>query len=131
MKVVNTVKMFSITVNDMEKSKAFYTDTLGLKVTKDYREDDDNWWVTLEFPGGGTSLTLGRAANYGADEAVKPGMVGLYFTTPDVEAAHDELSKKGVKVSDVMDDLFGPGSGTKFVSIEDPDGNAINVLQED
>lgn len=121
--------MFSITVGNMKKSKAFYADTLGLKVTKDYREDDDNWWVQLEFPGGGAWLTLGRAANYGADEALKPGMVGLYLETEDVEKAHEALSKKGVKVRDIQDDLFGPGSGVKFFNIEDPDGNSINVLQ--
>lgn len=129
MSVVDKVNMFSITVSNMKKSKAFYVDTLGLKVTKDYREDDDNWWVTMEFPGGGATMTLGKAAKYGADEPLKPGMVGLYFETSDIEAAHDELSKKGVKVGDVQDDLFGPGSGVKFFNIEDPDGNSINILQ--
>lgn len=129
MKAVNTLKMFSITVGDMEKSKAFYADALGLKVTKDYREDDNNWWVTLEFPGGGADITLGRAANYGADTPPNPGMLGLYFETTDIKASHEELDKKGVKVSDIQDDLFGPGSGVKFFSIEDPDGNSINILQ--
>lgn len=129
MQAANKLRMVSITVGDMKKSKEFYADTLGLKVTKDYREDDDNWWVQLEFPGGGTWLTLGRAANYGAADPVKPGMVGLYFETTDIEKARAELGEKGVEVSDVQDDLFGPGSGVKFVSITDPDGNSINVLQ--
>lgn len=129
MHAVDNLKMISITVGNMEKSKAFYADTLGLKITKDYREDDDNWWVTLAFPGGGADITLGRAAKYGAGEAVKPGMVGLYFATSDLEASREELSKKGLKVSDVQDDLFGPGSGVKFFNITDPDGNPINILQ--
>jgi len=130
MNVIDNLKMVSITVSDMKKSKAFYVDTLGLKVTKDYREDDDNWWVTMEFPGGGAWMTLGRAAMYGTDEPLKPGMLGLYFATSDVEATREELSKKGVKVGDIQDDLFGPGSGVKFFTIEDPDGNSINVLQQ-
>lgn len=130
MNVVNKLKMFSITVGNMPKSKAFYTDTLGLKVTQDHREDDDNWWVTLEFPGGGASITLGKAAKYGADEPLKPGMAGLYVATSDIEAAREELGKKGVKVGEIMDDLFGPGSAVKFFNIEDPDGNSINVLQD-
>ena len=129
MQVVDTLKMFSITVKNMKKSKAFYADTLGMKVVKDYREDDDNWWVTLEFPGGGASITLGKAAKYGADEPLKPGMVALYMETSDIEAARKELSDKGVKVGEIQDDLFGPGSGAQFVSIEDPDGNSINVFQ--
>jgi catechol 2,3-dioxygenase-like lactoylglutathione lyase family enzyme len=130
MQVINTMKMFSITVKNMKKSKAFYVETLGLKVTKEHREDDDNWWVTVEFPGGGTIMTLARAANYGADEPLTPGMIGLYFTTSDIEATHEELDKKSVKVGRIMDDLFGPGSGVKFFNIEDPDGNSINVLEE-
>jgi len=130
MQLIDSLKMFSITVSDMKKSKAFYADALGLKITQDYREDDDNWWVTLEFPSGGAAITLGKAAKYGADEPLKPGMIGMYLTTTNLEATRGELSKKGVKVSEIMDDLFGPGSGTQFISIEDPDGNAINVLQE-
>jgi len=43
--------MFSMAVSDMPKAKAFYADTLGLKVTKDYRQDDKNWWVWLNLPG--------------------------------------------------------------------------------
>jgi catechol 2,3-dioxygenase-like lactoylglutathione lyase family enzyme len=30
-----------VAVSDMPKAKAFYADTLGLKVTTDYRQDDD------------------------------------------------------------------------------------------
>ena len=129
MHTANKLHMVSITVGDMKKSKEFYEEKLGLKVTQDYREDDDNWWVTMEFPGGGAKITLGKAANYGANDPVKPGMVGLYLETEDIKATHEALGKKGVEVSDVQDDLFGPGSGTKFVSITDPDGNSINVLQ--
>ena len=129
MHVVDTVKMFSITVSNMKKSKAFYEETLGLKVAKDYREDDENWWVSLEFPGGGAEITLGKAAKYGADEALRPGMMGLYLQTSDVEAAQKELEKKGIKTGDIQDDLFGPGSGARFFNIEDPDGNSINVFQ--
>lgn len=129
MQVVDTLKMISITVANMKKSKAFYADTLGLKVMKDYREDDDNWWVTMQFPGGGADLTLARAANYGADEALKPGMAGLYFAVKDVEASHEALSKKGVKIGEIYDDLFGPGSGVRFFNVEDPDGNSINILE--
>jgi catechol 2,3-dioxygenase-like lactoylglutathione lyase family enzyme len=126
---ISKLNMFSITVGNIAKSKAFYVDTLGLKVTKDYREDDDNWWVTLEFPSGGANITLAKASKYGADDPVKPGMIGLYLETPDIEAAREKLRQKGLKIGDIMDDLFGPGSGTKFFNIEDPDGNSINVLQ--
>lgn len=44
---------------------------------------------------------------------MKPGTMKVYFATSDVAAAHKELSSKDVKVNEVKDDLFGPGSGVK------------------
>ncbi len=121
--IVNKLSMFTLAVSDMPLAKAFYSDTLGLKVTKDYRQDDKNWWVTLTPPEGGVSINLARYGEY----IVKPGTVSVYFKTSDVTAAHQELSKKGAKVNDIQDDLFGPGSGVKFFQLEDPDGTQITL----
>ena len=46
-----------------------------------------------------------------------------------VADAHKELASKGVKVNDVKDDLFGPGSGVKWFNLEDPDGNQVLLVQ--
>lgn len=51
---------------------------------------------------------------------MKPGTMTLYFATSNVADAHKELASKGVKVNDVKDDLFGPGSGVKWFNLEDP-----------
>lgn len=115
--------MFTLAVSDMPKAKAFYEDTLGLKVTKDYRQDDQNWWVTLTSHEGGVAINLARYGEY----SLKPGMVGVYFKTSDVVAAHAELSTKGAKVNEIQDDLFGPGSGVKFFQLEDPDGTQVTL----
>jgi hypothetical protein len=61
---------------------------------------------------------------------MKPGTMTVHFATSDVTAAHKELSKKGVKVNEIKDDLYGPGSGVKWFSLEDPDGNQLLVAQE-
>jgi len=121
--IVNKLSMFTLAVSDMPKAKAFYADTLGLKITKDYRQDDKNWWVTLTAPEGGVSINLACYGEY----IVKPGTVSVYFKTSDVTAAHKELSKKGARVNDIQDDLFGPGSGVKFFQLEDPDGTQITL----
>jgi predicted enzyme related to lactoylglutathione lyase len=60
---------------------------------------------------------------------MKPGTTKLYFATSDVAAARKELSDKGVKVNEVKDDLFGPGSGVKWFNFEDPDGNEVLLVQ--
>jgi len=124
MRVVNRLMMISMAVTDMRKVKEFYGDKLGLKVTMDYRKDDDNWWVSLSLPEGGASITLTTA-----HENMKPGTMKLYFATSDVGEVHKALTGKGVKVNDVKDDLFGPGSGVKWFNLEDPDGNQVFLVQ--
>jgi len=116
--------MFSIAVTDMPKAKAFYADKLGLKVTTDSRRDDHNWWVGLALPEGGPSVILTTA-----HENMKPGTMKVYFATADVAGAHQELSVNGAKVNEVKNDLFGPGSGVKWFSVEDPDGNQVLLVQ--
>lgn len=124
MQIVNKLMMFSMAVSDMSKAKTFYVDKLGLKVTTDYRKDDDNSWVSLTFPESGTSITITTA-----HENMKPGTMKLYFVTSDINSAHKELSNMGVKVNEVKDDLFGPGSGVKWLDLEDPDGNHVFLVQ--
>jgi catechol 2,3-dioxygenase-like lactoylglutathione lyase family enzyme len=128
MQLANKFMMLSFNVGDMAKSKAFYAETLGFKVATDYRQDDDNWWVTLAFPEGGATMTLSRASV--SPESVQPGTLALYLETADVEAAHKELKGKGAEVNNITDDLFGPGSGVKWFNVKDPDGNMVFLVQE-
>jgi predicted enzyme related to lactoylglutathione lyase len=60
---------------------------------------------------------------------MKPGAVVMYFSTSDIVTTHKELEDKGIKVSEIGDDLHGPGSGTKWFNFEDPDGNLIHIEQ--
>ena len=72
----------------MPKAKAFYADKLGLKVTTDYRQDDDNWWVSLNLPEAGAPMSLPTA-----HENMKPGTMKIYFATSNVAATHKVLSE--------------------------------------
>jgi catechol 2,3-dioxygenase-like lactoylglutathione lyase family enzyme len=113
----------------MKKAKEFYAEKLGLDVATDYRLNDDNWWVTLTFPGGGASVTLARSSTT-SNQPPQPGTVGFYVSSADLAAAHKHLVEKGLKPSDVQDDLYGPGSGVKFFQLQDPDGNQVTIAQE-
>jgi catechol 2,3-dioxygenase-like lactoylglutathione lyase family enzyme len=127
--VANMLTMVSVVVRDMKKAKEFYAEKLGLEVATDYRQNDDNWWVTLTLPGGGASITLARSSTT-SNEPPKPGTVGFYISTSDIAAAHKALNEKGVKLSEVRNDLYGPGSGVKFFQLQDPDGNQVTFAQE-
>ena len=127
--VANKLTMVSVVVSDMKRSKEFYAEKLGLEVATDYRQNDDNWWITLTLPGGGTSITLARSSTT-SNEPPKPGTMGFYLSTSDIAAAHKELNERGVKPSEVRDDLYGPGSGVKFFQLKDPDGNQVTVAHD-
>jgi catechol 2,3-dioxygenase-like lactoylglutathione lyase family enzyme len=129
MQTVNQLSMVSVVVSDMKKAKEFYAEKLGLEVATDYRRNDNNWWVTLIFPGGGASITLARSS-VTHNEPPKPDTISFYLSTSDIAAAHKELHEKGVKPSEVQDDLYGPGSGVKFFQLRDPDGNQVTFAQE-
>ena len=122
--IVNKFMMLQIAVSDMPKAKEFYADKLGLKVASDYRQDDNNWWVALTLPEGGVTITLTTHHAH-----MKLGTMTLYFATSDISAANKELSDRGVKVSEVKDDLHDPGSGVKWFNFKDPDGNLIHIEQ--
>jgi len=122
MPAVNKVTMFQLAVSDMPKAKEFYADKLGMEVKQDYRQDDNNWWVSLVAPEGGATITL--TTHHGD---MKPGALTLYFATADVAAAHQDLADAEVEVGEVQDDLYGPGSGVKFFQLRDPDSNLIHI----
>ncbi len=120
----NKLLMFHVAVGNMPKAKEFYSDKLGLKVIQDYRQDDDHWWVSLTPPEGGVNITLSTFHGH-----LKPGTMQMYFSTSDIAAAHKELSKQDLKVSDINNDLYGPGSGVKWLTLKDPDGNHVYLAQ--
>jgi catechol 2,3-dioxygenase-like lactoylglutathione lyase family enzyme len=124
MQTVNKLMMFYMAVSDMPKAKEFYVDKLGMKVTQDYRQSDDRWWISLTGADNGVTITLSTFHGN-----TKPGTMNLYFSTSDIASSHKELSNKGVKVSQVKDDLFGPGSNVKWFDMEDLDGNQVKLVQ--
>jgi len=129
MQIVNKLSMISVVVSDMLKAKEFYAEKLGLEVATDYRQNDDNWWVTLTPPDGGASITLARSSTT-HNEPPKPDTISFYLSTSDIAAAHKELNEKGVKPGEVQDNLYGPGSGVKFFQLRDPDGNLVTFAQD-
>lgn len=124
MQPINKLMMLQLAVTDMSKAKKFYSETLGLNITADYRQDDNNWWVSVELPQGGITITLSTHHDH-----MKPGAATLYFGSSDISAAHKTLGDKGIEVSEILNDLHGPGSNVSFFTLKDTEGNLIHIEQ--
>jgi len=127
-----TLEVVVVPVADVDRAKEFYADRLGFDVDHDTRINDDVRIVQLTPPGSGCSVVIGK----GAVPDMPPGSLkGLQLVVPDIAAAHAELVKNGVAVSDVQ--VVGenprptphPLDNVGFVFFDDPDGNSWAVQQ--
>ena len=112
------VDFVSYTVNDMDRAEAFYRDTLGLAVYREFGHQNDPGLVF--FLGGGFLEVSGRSTH-----ALGNGLA-LWIQVRDVEAEHRRLLAAGVSV------VRGPQQepwGLVEMWIEDPDGVRIVLVE--
>jgi len=114
------IELIILPVSDVDRAKLFYADQVGFNVDHDQRVDDNLRFVQLTPPGSACSIAFG-----GGLVDTPPGSVhGLQIVIADADAAHAELSARGVEVSAVHDLPWG-----RFVYFSDPDGNAWSLQQ--
>jgi predicted enzyme related to lactoylglutathione lyase len=124
-------KAFSgFSVDDIEKAKEFYGQTLGIKVT-----EQKNMGIKLHLDGGAEVFV------YPKGDAHQPASFTiLNFPVDDIDAAVDELTKRGIAFEhydqdELKTDAKGiarppsPGSGPTIAWFKDPAGNILSVLQ--
>jgi catechol 2,3-dioxygenase-like lactoylglutathione lyase family enzyme len=114
------LELVAIPVSDVDRAKDFYTERVGFHADYDHTVSDDMRFVQLTPPGSACSIALGKGIVEGQPGDAK----GLQLVVADADAAHAELSSRGVDVSDVEDLPWG-----RFVFFEDPDGNRWSVQE--
>jgi predicted enzyme related to lactoylglutathione lyase len=114
------LELVIIPVSDIDRAKAFYTDKAGFNADHDHSVSDEIRFVQLTPPGSACSIAIGK----GITDAAPGSVVGLQMVVPDIEAAHDELVKRGAEVSEIQELAWG-----RFVFFADPDGNKWAVQQ--
>lgn len=113
---------------DYARSKAFYTDVLGLEpIRETYRSERRSYKLDLAVPGG-TQVELfsfpDPPPRVSRPEAC--GLRHLAFVVADVEKAAATLAAKGVTLEPVrLDEL----TGRRFVFFADPDGLPIELYE--
>jgi catechol 2,3-dioxygenase-like lactoylglutathione lyase family enzyme len=114
------LELVAVPVSDVDRAIAFYTEKVGFNLDHDHRVSDELRFVQLTPPGSACSIALGT----GIVEAPPGSVKGLQMVVPDISAAHDQLTERGVNASDVREFPWG-----SFVFFNDPDGNGWSVQQ--
>ena len=120
-------KAFSgFAVNDAQKAKEFYGQTLGLDVSEAYG------LLTLHIAGG-TNILM-----YPKENHIPATFTILNFPVANIEQAVDELVRRGVRFESYNDgglvtDERGifRGGGPKIAWFKDPAGNLLSVLEQE
>jgi catechol 2,3-dioxygenase-like lactoylglutathione lyase family enzyme len=130
-----------VPVADVDRAKGFY-ESLGWRLDANFSGEGGFRVVQLTPPGSACSIIFG----HGVTSAPPGSAEGLQLVVTDIEAARDELLRRGVEVSEVFHDTGGvfhhaggearaPGPAPEhqtygsFASFSDPDGNSW-FLQE-
>jgi catechol 2,3-dioxygenase-like lactoylglutathione lyase family enzyme len=117
----------SFSVDDLQAAKQFYGDTLGLEV------DEIPEGLVLKLAGG-TNVFIYPSDNYTA-----PKHTVLNFPVDDVDAAVDELIRRGVRMEhydlpEIKTDekgIFRGDSGPEAIAwFKDPAGHVLAVMQD-
>jgi catechol 2,3-dioxygenase-like lactoylglutathione lyase family enzyme len=111
-------------VDDLERAKEFYGETLGLGVT------EENGLLTLKLGSGAAVLVYPKANHVPATFTI------LNFPVENIERAVDELTAAGVAFEHYEGELATDekgifrGGGPLIAWFRDPAGNILSVLEE-
>jgi len=133
------IEVITLPVSDVDLAAQFYTERAGFILDVDYRPNRQFRVVQLTPPGSSCSVQFG----VGLTDATPGSARTIYLVVTDIEAAHRELTERGLAVSPIrhntsVDDWQGdysPGvdperrNYASFIDFADPDGNTW-IVQE-
>jgi catechol 2,3-dioxygenase-like lactoylglutathione lyase family enzyme len=115
------LELVPVAVSDVDRAKAFYTEKIGFHEDIDQRVSETLRFVQLTPPGSACSIAMGEGITTQA-----PGSSdGLLLVVEDIQATYDELSKRGVQISEPAMHPWG----TVHADFRDPDGNRWTLQQ--
>jgi catechol 2,3-dioxygenase-like lactoylglutathione lyase family enzyme len=119
----NTKAFSGFAVDDVQKARKFYGETLGLKTS------EQHGLMTLHLAGGRDTLVYPKPNHTPATYTI------LNFPVEDIDKAVDELARRGVRFErydGFEQDEKGifRGGGPYIAWFKDPAGNVLAVLQE-
>lgn len=128
--VLQRIHHTAVICSDYQRSKAFYTEVLGLRVVaENYRQARQSWKLDLALPDGAQIELFtfpGAPPRPSHPEAL--GLRHLAFAVSDLQCWVDHLESCGVAVEAVRVDEF---TGRRFTFFADPDGLPLELYEAD
>jgi len=134
-RVDTKIEVALIPVSDVDRAKQFYQQ-LGWRLDADDAPAQNVRIVQFTPPGSGCSVTFGNGLT-----AAAPGSAAAALIVSDIEAAHDELIRRGIDATEMWHgapfppEARRPGPDPKrtsygsFFAFNDPDGNTWLVQE--
>lgn len=142
--MITGIHHFALTVSDMERSQAFYQ-AFGLDLLSEREVEGGYVEEITGIPGAHVRIVhltgyghnvelLQYLAPAGADRSrafEDAGSAHLCFLTDDLDAECERLSRAGVSFRSPgpVTTTSGPNKGGRGIYVEDPDGNAVEIVQ--
>src|SRR5215467_5462641 len=105
-RVDTKLEIVVIPVSDIDRAKAFYV-RLGWRLDADFDNGADFRVIQFTPPGSGCSVIFGTNVT-----AAVPGSAqGLYLIVSDLQAAREELLRRGVAISEAFHDAADVHAG--------------------
>ncbi|MFD8304072.1 VOC family protein [Streptomyces sp. NPDC059690] len=122
-----SLEVILLPVADVDRAKEFYRDKVGFHVDLDGEVMEGVRIVQLTPPGSGCSIALvdGLQVPTGMPQ---PGTYhGMQLCVTDAKAAYEELTARGLEVSEPQ--RFADQDGATFLYFKDPDGNGWAIQE--
>jgi glyoxylase I family protein len=126
--MLEAIHHVALICSDYERSKAFYTQTLGLKIVHEtYREARDSWKLDLEVsPGVQLELFSFPSPPKRPSRPEAQGLRHLAFVVTDIDEVVATLTARGVDCEAIRVDEF---TGRRFTFFADPDDLPIEIYE--
>jgi len=117
---ISSFEIVSVPVEDQERAKTFYRDTLGFDVIRDEPMGPTSRWIQLAPKGCSTTIAL-----VSWFDTMRPGgLQGVMLNSTDIDRDHQELHAKGLQLTPIEQQPWG-----RFTMFKDPDGNGWILRQ--
>jgi len=121
--LANSKAFSGFAVDDIEKAREFYGDTLGLETS------EEHGMLTLHLPGDRPTLVYPKPDHTPANYTI------LNFSVDDIDGTVDELAARGVRFErydgfEQDEKGIARGNGPEIAWFTDPAGNILSVVKE-